>query len=92
VAYSPEEWLNYSLQPLQVAAAPSSPYAVELALALQDNLDYVVETQESDGSWQPTWSWGPLFPDSWPVAAIEWRGILTLEALRNLTHWARVAR
>lgn len=84
-------WEAYSLRPLQVVDTPDSPFLPGLEEAVQDNLDYEIETQEPDGSWLPRWSWGDSYPEVWPVARREWAGVLTLGTLRTLQRFGRVA-
>ena len=91
VAQDAEAWESYTLQPLQVAPAPLSPFAAALAPLLAANLDFRILAQEDDGSWAPQWNWGPLFPAAWPAAQCAWQGVLTLEALRSLRAYGRFA-
>ena len=58
--------------------------------AVEDNLDYLIDTQATDGSWQPSWSWGDAYPEEWPRARQEWQGVLTLEALLWLKRYGRL--
>jgi hypothetical protein len=90
VAIVPERWSEYVLRPLEVAPTPDSPYAVLLADAIQANLDYLLETQGADGAWSPVWSWAALDEVAWHKAEQEWKGILTLNALRTLAAWGRI--
>ena len=85
-----QAWAAYSLRPLRVAVSPDSAYLAGLEEAVEDNLDYELETQEHDGSWAPTWSWGDAYPDVWPVARREWAGVLTLQNLRALGAFGRI--
>ncbi|MBS3784431.1 MAG: hypothetical protein KGY78_08300, partial [Anaerolineae bacterium] len=57
---------------------------------LQRNLNYEIDHQTSAGSWEPTWTWGPLYPDAWAKAKLEWRGHLTLEMLATLRAFGRI--
>ncbi len=91
MATDAEAWEAYSLQPVAVAPAPSAAFAAEAAPYLAANLDQRVAAQETDGAWTPLWSWGDLFPDTWPVAFREWQSVLTLDALRQLAAYGRWA-
>jgi hypothetical protein len=92
VVTAPERWGEYVLRPLEVAPTPDAPYAALFPAALQANLDYLIETQGDDGAWSPTWSWAPLDAAAWRKAEREWKGVLTLAALRDAEAWGRVAR
>jgi len=86
----PLQWAQYRLQPLTVVKSPSSPYYDALREAVDANLDYLIATQQDDGSWQPTWSWAASFPGAWPLAQREWSGVLTLDALKVLRAFGRM--
>jgi hypothetical protein len=92
VITTPARWGDYVLRPLEVAPAPDAPYADLFPEAIQANLDYLIDTQGADGAWTPVWSWAPLDAVAWTKAEREWKGVLTLAALRELDAWGRVAR
>jgi hypothetical protein len=90
VVRDPSEWGKYGLKPLDVVASLASPFAGMLAEEIDLNLDYVIEHQGEDGSWAPTWTWGDAFPEAWQDAEREWRGRLTVQALRVLRNFDRL--
>jgi hypothetical protein len=90
VACHPEQWKGYTLRPLQVVDSPSSPFMIGLEKAVAANLDYEISSQNEDGSWTPTWTWGDAFPDAWRVACREWAGVITLEKLLILQRFNRI--
>jgi len=87
----PTQWKGYSLRPLYVVDRPESPFMVGLEEAVAKNLDYEIESQNDDGSWTPTWTWGSAFPDIWEVACQEWSGVITLEKLLILQRFGRIS-
>jgi len=48
-------------------------------------LDHLLRNQQPDGGWPITWE-----PPS-EAATLEWRGVVTLQALRTLTSYGRVS-
>ncbi len=90
VATDPTTWSGYVLTPLQVAPNRTAPMGIPLAHVLEANLDFVIDTQAEDGSWAPTWSWFGAYPEDWPQAEREWRGVLTLERLEWLHAYDRI--
>lgn len=90
VATDPTTWSGYALMPLQVAPNRTSPMGIPLAHVLPANLDFVIDSQAEDGSWAPTWSWFGAYPEAWPQAEREWRGVLTLERLEWLHAYDRI--
>jgi hypothetical protein len=84
------DWDSYVVTPLKVAPTPRSPVAHLVHEILHAYLDYALDQQSADGSWEPVWSWGDSYPDAWEQAAREWRGELTLEMLLALHTWDRI--
>jgi hypothetical protein len=91
MARETEAWESYSLQPLAVADSPDAALAADVADLIPANLDFRIDEQEADGSWAPSWSWGDLYPETWPEARRNWQGVLTLEALRQTAAYGRWA-
>ena len=85
-----ERWKGYNLRPLQVVHSPESPFMAGLEKAVTANLDYEIASQNSDGSWTPTWSWDDTFPEEWAKAKVEWSGVITLEKLLTLKRFGRI--
>lgn len=82
-------WESYNLRPLDVVSSPDSPFADLFAAEIEENLDYLVQGQLEDGTWPVTWSWGGAFPDVWPVAEKEWKGILIVANMEKLRAFGR---
>jgi hypothetical protein len=91
VKRDPRSWSSYVAPPLKLAPTPASPIADLLADDIEANLDYLIEKQTSEGTWEPTWTWGEFYPDQWAQVKEEWRGILTLETLITLQAFGRIA-
>lgn len=85
----PEKWDQYGVQPISLVDSLQSPFAKELNQELDVNLDYLVEKQLDNGSWEPNWSWGQ-FDDQWEVAKREWQGILTVQNVITLSKFGRI--
>ncbi len=54
------------------------------------HLDYQIMHQTPEGPWDPDWSWGGSYPESWKQAKQEWRGQRTLETLTALRAFGRI--
>lgn len=91
IVTDPSRWGEYVLQPLQVAPNRSAPMGIPLSHILPANLDYVIQSQGTDGSWSPPWTWYGNYTDDWPQAERDWRGVLTLERLEWLHAYDRIA-
>lgn len=90
VTRDPQLWGSYCTPPLKLAPSPHSPVANLLWDDLQRNLDYEIEHQTPAGTWEPVWTWGPLYPEVWPEARREWTGDLTRHMLRTLLAFGRM--
>lgn len=90
VTTDPSQWNGYCLTPIQVAESPNSIYYSQLSGSALLYLEHLLSKQLEDGAWSPTWGWGQ-FEEVWPQAEREWKGVLTLEALRRLKAYGIVS-
>jgi hypothetical protein len=90
VSRDPQQWSSYCIAPLKLATSPRSIVADLLGEALQAHLDYQIEHQTPEGTWEPTWNWGKFYPEAWEQAKQEWRGSLTLDTLTTLRAFDRI--
>jgi hypothetical protein len=68
-----------SLRPLDYAPEPGRPVRELIPSSIiDDDLDRVAALQQADGGWPVDWT------VSSPAAALEWRGYVTVHALRHL--------
>jgi hypothetical protein len=92
VSCDPQEWGGYVATPLKVAPTPDSLVADELRAGLEMYLDYQIDHQTPEGTWEPTWTWGDFYPNVWEQVKLEWRGTLTLEVLTALQAFGRIEK
>lgn len=86
-----EAWAGYGVRPLDAVRDPSEPLYERLRDLVDRHLDFEIDRQSPDGSWAPTWSWFGSHDETWPVAEVEWKGHLTVETVRTLRRFGRVA-
>jgi hypothetical protein len=78
---------GYGLSPLSVAPAADSRWrALFSDDVVEAHLDRLQRDQQPDGGWPISWD-----PPS-DAARLEWRGIVTLDALRTLVSYGRLSR
>jgi hypothetical protein len=78
---------GYGLTPLAFAPMPESRWRQLFADAqIEAHLDRLERDQQPDGGWPVSWE-----PPS-EASRLEWRGIVTLGALRTLTAYGRLRR
>ena len=89
VEMNPEKWGDYCLPPHWLVDHPSSPFYDDLHEVINANLNWIINTQQEDGSWPTSWSWGQ-FESDWSKAKIEWQGHLTFKYLKILKAFGRI--
>jgi len=85
-----EAWRVPLITVLRITLRPEAVAAGSRHNNLRRNVDYVIETQASTGDWEPTGSWGAVYPTEWEQARQEWRGCLTLQMLTSLHAHGRI--
>jgi hypothetical protein len=90
VVADPERWGSYCLTPLRVISTPETIGADLVSDLVQRHLDYQIDHQSAEGTWDPAWSWGDAYPEAWAQARLEWRGHLALESLTRLKAFGRI--
>jgi hypothetical protein len=76
---------GYGLTPLQLAPEAGSRWRTLFTDAQIDgHLDRLLKSQQDDGGWPVSWE-----PPS-QASLLEWRGMVTLQALRTLTSYGRI--
>ena len=90
VAKDVRQWAAYGAKPLSLAPAPNSILFPAVQSLTNTNLDWEIGQQQPDGSWRPTWSWGQ-YPEAWARAEVAWAGRLTVDTLRTLGAYGRLA-
>ena len=76
---------GYGLTPLHLAPAPGSRWRRLFSdVQIEGHLDKLLDSQQPDGGWPVSWE-----PPS-EASLLEWRGIVTLQALRTLTAYGRL--
>jgi len=91
VTRNPQKWTEYSLPPLKISPIPDSLIADLVVDDVQNHLDFLIDQQSPAGCWEPTWSWFGNYPETWEQAKAEWQGIITLDTLRTLKIFGRIA-
>ncbi|MBK5224677.1 MAG: hypothetical protein JJE52_17735 [Acidimicrobiia bacterium] len=76
---------DYGLTPLDFAASPQSPWRDRFADdVIEAHLDQLAAEQQDDGGWPIRWE-PPTEPSVW-----EWRGMVTVDAVRTLMAYGRL--
>jgi len=59
--------------------SPNHPYYPLYKDSVSMNFDFLINSQEQDGSWSPNWGWGE--PDAWERVIKRLKGVLTVKFL-----------
>lgn len=68
ITKSPEEWDSYGFKPLTLIRSPEHPLYHVLKEDVNRNIEYMLEHQNSDGSWKAPWNWFGSYEKDWPDA------------------------
>ena len=90
VVRDPEKWSEYCITPLRAAPSPTSVGADTIRDLTETYLDWILEQQSENGAWNPQWTWFGHYPEDWPQAEREWKGVLTLDTLLSLRAYGRL--
>jgi len=90
VVRDPAKWGAYGTTPLRLVTSPKAIGADLIQDELQAHLDFVVEYHSPEGTWEPDWTWGGVYPEAWEQARQDWRSQKTLETLTILHAFGRI--
>ncbi|MDQ4077696.1 MAG: hypothetical protein M3220_15800 [Chloroflexota bacterium] len=90
ISRDPQEWETYTIMPLKLVSSPASLVTDLIWDEVQAHLDYQIDHQTPEGTWDPVWTWSEFYPAVWEDARREWRGHLTLGTLMVLRAFGRM--
>ncbi|WNS46123.1 hypothetical protein [Paenibacillus sp. MMS20-IR301] len=82
-------WTSYSCRPSFFIRSPLSPGHEELALLLQQELDYLLAARNSAGIWDLTWSWTDYVRE-FAISENWWKAHIVIENLLLLREFGRI--
>ncbi|MBT3240219.1 MAG: hypothetical protein HON98_09515 [Chloroflexi bacterium] len=81
----------HQITPLFLIDSPDSRLAPAIPEGLLNaNLDWLIDTQLSDGSWNLGWTWHEVDADLWVQAEKDWKGSHIVKNLRTLSAFDRI--
>ena len=92
VARNTEQLTGYVLKPLWLVPSPESPLAAGIKDEVEMNLDFEIGQQGEDGSWSPNFSWDDQYPEAWRAAKKDWQSRITVDTLKTLKDFGRIAQ
>lgn len=68
-------------------STPDHPYYELYKTDVDNNHTFLIQSQNEDGSWSPSWSWGE--PEVWKEVEKRHKGLLTMKFLYSLQTFYR---
>lgn len=89
VCTDPEKWrTEYVCHPSNLISSPESPFAADMADAIDAECAFLRETQGEDGAWPVNWQWWTPYTE-FEVAANWWKSHIIIERMLFLKGFAR---
>lgn len=89
VEIDPSKWQGYVTKPLTFVESMDSPLYEEFSELIQLELDMIIDSQEVNGEWNPSWEWG-TYPEVWKEVKVELSGLITVNNLILLNKFGRL--
>ncbi|ADL49970.1 hypothetical protein Clocel_0185 [Clostridium cellulovorans 743B] len=77
---------NYMCKPSQFMITPDSIFYLDNKELSDYEIDFIIETMNSDGTWNITWNWND-YPEQWAVSKNWWKATQTLVNMRYLKNF-----
>ena len=87
------KWEEYGGRPLDYIEAPDSIYYKEFESAVQEELDYLVNSRHCGGVWGITWSWygnDEKYPKQFAISENWWKSFRAIEIMGYLRSYGRL--
>ena len=84
-----DRWHLYSCKPSNFFTSTDSPFYPGNEALAQKECDFILSTQQEDGTWPITWKWDE-FPEEWAVSKNWWKGHLIVQNLLYLKGMGRL--
>ncbi len=89
IVYDSSRWLEYVPKPLDFVDSPVKQRFSVSESKINENLDFIIDLLEKENVIEPPWGRSYYTNDMFP-AYTEWKGILTLNALKRLNNYGRL--
>ncbi len=82
--------VEYVDRPTDLIDGPDNPWYPDIAQAALAECDFLIASQQEDGSWPVPWQWWNEYTKEYEVAANWWKGHLVLKHILYLRHFGRL--
>ena len=85
---NPAKWSKYTAPPLFFIKTKTSDFYPLIKDLIKLNIEFILKTQQEDGSWLPSWNWREKAPSKdWLKAKKDWIGFLTVKNILLLNRF-----
>ena len=82
ITYDTSKWrIEYVCKPSLFISSPKSDFYEENKDICDDECEFILNTQESDGTWKITWSW-EAYPEQWSISKNWWKSDQIIKNLK----------
>lgn len=85
----PTKWAGYVARPSDFIRSRTSIFYAANRDVVDDECDYIVETQLEDGSWTTPWAWDN-YPEEWVISKNRWKSIVVIQNMLYLKEMDRL--
>ncbi len=82
--------VEYVNRPTDLIDGPDSPWYPDIAGSALAECDFLIESQQADGSWPVPWQWWNEYTKEYEVAANWWKGHIVLKHALYLRNFGRL--
>lgn len=83
-----KNWSAYTMRPSMYIESNSSDFQSGNEDIIRCETEYLLRTQNADGSWDITWRWNS-YEEEFPIAAMWWKGHWIVQNIRYLKSFSR---
>ena len=82
--------VEYVDRPTDLIDGPNHPYYPDIAETADAECDFLLASQQEDGSWPVPWKWWNEYTDEFAVAANWWKGHIVLKHILYLRNFGKI--
>ena len=83
------KWNEYYFNPFDYVSSPNSLWYSDVEKGIEDTINFLLDTINEQGIWEPNFSWGVDSDISRQVTE-NWKGYLTVKRAKTLLNFGRI--
>lgn len=85
------KWSGYVCKPSQFVHAPDHPLCAGNEALIEAELDWIIDSRNTDGIWEICWGWGDYLAE-FAVSRVWWQGRMAAERVSLLKNFGRIVQ